>query len=82
MNSNQHVAVYGLGNMGYLVAQRIAKAFPVRVFDLDRAQVERAQRAFGALPIGRPEDLSDTRIVVLSLPSPAISQAVNVSIYS
>lgn len=76
MNSNQHVAVYGLGNMGYLVAQRIAKAFPVRVFDLDRAQVERAQRAFGALPIGRPEDLSGTRIVVLSLPSPAISQAV------
>jgi 3-hydroxyisobutyrate dehydrogenase len=76
MNSNQHVAVYGLGNMGYLVAQRIAKAFPVRVFDLDRAQVERSQQAFGAVPIERPEDLSDTRIVVLSLPSPAISQAV------
>ncbi|PLZ01108.1 NAD(P)-dependent oxidoreductase [Burkholderia sp. WAC0059] len=76
MQNHQDVAVYGLGNMGYLVAQRIAKAFPVRAFDPDETQLARAKQAFDATPIGRPEDLKNTKIVVLSLPSPAVSQAV------
>jgi 3-hydroxyisobutyrate dehydrogenase-like beta-hydroxyacid dehydrogenase len=70
------VAMYGLGNMGYLVAERIGKQFPVKVFDLSAAQVTRAKEQFGATPIERPEQLSDTRVVVLSLPDPVISLAV------
>lgn len=70
------VAVYGLGNMGYLVAERIGAQFAVKVSDLDKAQVQRAQESFGAAAIGSPADVADVDVVVLSLPSPAISLAV------
>ncbi len=70
------VAVYGLGNMGYLVAERVAAGFTTLVADLDTALVQRAQAEFGAVPIGAPQDLSEVDVVVLSLPSPAISLAV------
>lgn len=76
MNDKQSVAVYGLGNMGYLVAQRIAERFPVKVADLNAAQVQRAQAEFGAVALRHPQDAADVDIVVLSLPSPAISQAI------
>lgn len=74
--SNKPVAVYGLGNMGYLVAQRIAKHFPTKVADLDTAQVQRARDSFAAQPITDPKDISDVRAIVLCLPSPAASQNV------
>ncbi|ANN65471.1 NAD(P)-dependent oxidoreductase [Bordetella bronchialis] len=71
------VAVYGLGNMGFLVAERIAAAgFATKVADLDQALVRRAQDGFRAIPISGPDDLADVDVVVLSLPSPAISLAV------
>ncbi|SOE48143.1 NAD(P)-dependent oxidoreductase [Orrella dioscoreae] len=70
------VAVYGLGNMGYLVAERIASQFTTKVADLDAAQVRRAQERFKAVPIVGPDDLGDVDVVVLSLPSPAISLTV------
>jgi 3-hydroxyisobutyrate dehydrogenase-like beta-hydroxyacid dehydrogenase len=71
------VAVYGLGNMGYLVAERIAAArFVTKVADLDKTLVQRAQDGFQAVPINGPEDLADVDVVVLSLPSPAVSLAV------
>lgn len=76
MSNTKTVAVYGLGNMGYLIAERIAKHFPTKVSDLDDAQVKRAQDSFGAVAITRPEDTADTHIVVLSLPSPAVSQLI------
>jgi 3-hydroxyisobutyrate dehydrogenase len=76
MSDITDVAVYGLGNMGYLVAERTAKRFPVRVYDLSAAHMKRAREQFGATPIERPEQLSGTRIVVLSLPDPAISLSV------
>lgn len=74
--SNKPVAVYGLGNMGYLVAQRIAKHFPTKVADLDTAQVQRARDSFAAQPIADPKDVSDVHAIVLCLPSPAASQNV------
>src|SRR3546814_18374542 len=74
--SAKQVALYGLGNMGYLVAERIAKQFPVQVADLNQAAVERARQEFAANPVQTPEDLAQTRVVVLCLPSPAASQAV------
>lgn len=70
------VAVYGLGNMGYLVAERIGAKYRVKVSDLDAAQVRRAQESFKAEAIGTPADVADVDVVVLSLPSPAISLAV------
>ncbi|ARP87867.1 NAD(P)-dependent oxidoreductase [Bordetella genomosp. 9] len=71
------VAVYGLGNMGFLVAERIAAArFVTKVADLDKSAVQRAQDAFQAVPINGPDDVADVDVVVLSLPSPAISLAV------
>jgi 3-hydroxyisobutyrate dehydrogenase-like beta-hydroxyacid dehydrogenase len=36
------IALYGLGNMGYLVGQRLAGAFDVKVADLDTAAIARA----------------------------------------
>jgi len=70
------VAIYGLGNMGYPVAERISRHFLTQVFDLDAAQLQRAKDAFGAEPLISPEALASTQIVVLCLPAPAISQAV------
>lgn len=74
--SSSPVAIYGLGNMGYPVAERIGRVFPTQVFDLNAGQLARAQQAFGAKPIESPADLVGTRIVVLCLPSPAASLAV------
>ena len=70
------VAIYGLGNMGYPLAERVARQFATQVFDLDPAQLQRAQGAFGATPITAPTELAHTRTVVLCLPNPAVSQAV------
>ncbi|KAA0011985.1 NAD(P)-dependent oxidoreductase [Billgrantia pellis] len=70
------VAVYGLGNMGYLVAERISQAFSLQVFDLSAEQLARAGAAFGATPISDPEQLAATRFVVLCLPYPAASLSV------
>ncbi len=74
--SAKRVALYGLGNMGYLVAERIAGQFSLQVADLDQDAVSKAQSALGAESIQRPEDLAGTEVVVLCLPSPAASQAV------
>lgn len=76
MNEQRPVAVYGLGNMGYLIAERIAKAFPVKVSDLDQNALARAREQFGASPIEAPKEVANARVVVLSLPSPAVSRAV------
>lgn len=71
-----NVAIYGLGNMGYPLAERVGRQFPTLVFDLDAAQVARATEAFGAERIASPEMLADTPIVVLCLPTPAVSLSV------
>lgn len=76
MSDIQSVAVYGLGNMGLPLAERIARCFPVRVGEPDAARCAEAVRSFGARPIEGPQDLSDVSVVVLSLPTPAISQSV------
>lgn len=76
VKSADKVAVYGLGNMGFPLAQRIARRYAVQVADLDKAQLQQAREAFEAEPLEAPAQLSQTRIVVLSLPSPVASQAV------
>lgn len=74
--SRKQIAIYGLGNMGYLVAERLAQPFSLMVSDLDQAQTERAKRELGAVVISQPQDVAQAEIVVLCLPSPAASRAV------
>jgi len=74
--STSAVAIYGLGNMGFPLAERIGRLFPAQVFDLEPARVELAQAAFGARPIGAPTELTNTAVVVLCLPDPEASRAV------
>lgn len=80
MSSSNKVAVYGLGNMGYLIAERIAKRFSVQVSDLDSAQVARASEELAAEAITTPDQLAQTDFVVLCLPHPAASLSVLESI--
>jgi len=70
------VAIYGLGNMGYPVAERVGRHFATQVFDLDAAQLQRAKESFNGEAISSPDALADTHVVVLCLPTPAISQKV------
>jgi 3-hydroxyisobutyrate dehydrogenase-like beta-hydroxyacid dehydrogenase len=74
--STSAVAIYGLGNMGFPLAERIGRHFPAQVFDLEPSRVERAQAEFGARPIRKPTELANTAVVVLCLPSPEASHAV------
>lgn len=70
---NNCVAIYGLGNMGFPLAERIGRNFSTQVFDLDEKNLKRAEATFGAKPIRSPHDIKDTSTVVLCLPSPSIS---------
>jgi len=74
--SRKQIAVYGLGNMGYLVAERLAQQFSLLVADLDEGQVRRAGAELGAVQIRQPQDVAQADVVVLCLPSPAASRAV------
>lgn len=74
--SSKQVAVYGLGNMGVLIAERVSKHFSTKVADLDTARVQLACDDFAALPIKQAEDVSQVQVVVLCLPSPAASEHV------
>jgi len=71
--STPDVAIYGLGNMGFPLAERVGRKFSTQVFDLDQEKLKQAQDVFGATPIRSPQDLQCTPIVILCLPSPAIS---------
>ena len=70
------VALYGLGNMGYLLAQRIVRRLDLYVLDLNESRLTQAQRDLGATPVVRPEDITDCRFVVLCLPHPSASLTV------
>lgn len=69
------IAVYGLGNMGYLIAQRLAGSFTVAVSDLNVETVARAGAEFSATPCSAGI-LSTVHAVILSLPSPGASLGV------
>lgn len=76
MNNSKRVAVYGLGNMGFLVAERVAKSFPTWVADLSATQVDLALTSFGAQALSHAEEAAEIDVVVLCLPSPSASQLV------
>jgi len=70
------VALYGLGNMGYPMAQRVAERLDIRVHDLAEERLIQAETNLGATRITTPADVADCRFVVLCLPHPSISIAV------
>lgn len=70
------VALYGLGNMGFAIAQQLARHFSLRVYDPNLIQVKRAVETLGAHAIGGVSDLADVHAVVLCLPQPSISRQV------
>ena len=76
MSTTPTVAIYGLGNMGFPLAERVGAKFATQVFDLDAAALARAKDKFGGVAITSPEDLKNTSIVVLCLPNPTISMSV------
>jgi 3-hydroxyisobutyrate dehydrogenase len=75
MQDKKTVAVYGLGNMGYPIAQRLAGRFALAVSDLNPEQVGRARGELSATACDAAT-LGSVHAVVLSLPSPAASLAV------
>jgi len=75
-NKEKTVALYGLGNMGYLVGQRLAAQFSLKVVDLNAEAVARAAAEYQAQAITDAAQLADCDVVVLCLPSPAASHGV------
>lgn len=72
----KQVALYGLGNMGYLVGQRLAAKFSLLASDLDSSALEKAAAQYQAKPITDVSQLEHCDVVVLCLPSPAASHGV------
>jgi len=70
------VALYGLGNMGFAIAQQLARHFSLKVYDPDQAQVRRAIDTLSAQFISDVSELSDVHAVVMCLPQPSISRQV------
>jgi 3-hydroxyisobutyrate dehydrogenase-like beta-hydroxyacid dehydrogenase len=76
MSVSNTVALYGLGNMGFLIAERLARCFRLQVADLDDARVRSAVDELSAVASEDPAELFDARWVVLCLPSPAACRSV------
>jgi len=70
------VALYGLGNMGFAVAEQLARAFALKVHDPNRDQVVRAMDSLGAQAIDDISELRTAHAIVLCLPRPSISLEV------
>lgn len=67
------VAVFGLGNMGYPLAGRVARKLDTQVFDLDHARMDAAAAEFRATPVHSFAEVAGTRFIVLCLPHPKAS---------
>lgn len=76
MSGTEKIAIYGLGNMGYLVAERLAKHFSLQVSDLDQNTTYKAKKFLEAEVVENSEQLAQTKFVVLCLPNPKASLAV------
>jgi len=75
MTSEPHpIGLFGLGNMGLAVAERLALGAAVSAYDPDPARGAEAQRN-GVQLLADPQDLRAST-VILSLPSPRVSRQV------
>ncbi|GEN81869.1 3-hydroxyisobutyrate dehydrogenase [Sporosarcina luteola] len=70
------VGVIGLGNMGSAIAEKLAAHFQVVGFDIDEAKRE-AMREFGVMTESSIEAVvSQTEVVLLSMPKASISKGI------
>lgn len=69
------VGLVGLGNMGGAVASRLATVGPVHAYDTDSARGREASAIDGVTVVGSVAETA-ADVVVLSLPTPAVSRAV------
>lgn len=76
MAQRKVVALYGLGNMGFAIAQQLAKHFSLKVYDPSQGQVRRAIETLGAQFIGDVSELDNVHAVVMCLPQPSVSRQV------
>jgi len=70
------VGLCGLGNMGHAIAGRLALKYRVLGLDTDPARLAAAVDAHRVEPLDAITGFAETRVVLLSLPSPAVSVAV------
>ncbi|MDA3627506.1 NAD(P)-dependent oxidoreductase [Saccharopolyspora sp. WRP15-2] len=70
------VSLCGLGNMGGVVAGRLAAHGPLRVFDLDPDRVAQAVEHPQVTAAASVAELAEADVVLLSLPAPKISLQV------
>ena len=68
------IGLLGLGNMGAALAARLALRFPVIAYDPDRSRAMNVADKHGTRIVGTPNEVAEAKIVVLSLPTPTISQ--------
>jgi len=76
VSATSTVGICGLGNMGLVIAGRLAAARPVVGYDLDRGRVEAARTAHGVTAADGLAGLGGLDLVLLSLPTPAASLEV------
>jgi 3-hydroxyisobutyrate dehydrogenase-like beta-hydroxyacid dehydrogenase len=74
--STELVSLCGLGNMGGAIAGRLVRRFRVLAYDVDPQRMASASAAHGVAAAPGIVELARSRIVVLSLPSPAVSHEV------
>lgn len=70
------VGLFGLGNMGAAVATRVRALGPVLAYEPDAGRARRVADEHDLELAAGPADMADLDIVVLSLPTPAVSRQV------
>jgi 3-hydroxyisobutyrate dehydrogenase-like beta-hydroxyacid dehydrogenase len=76
MSESNHYALVGLGQMGLPICQRMSNIAKVSAFDIDPGRREMADGIDRVCTTDALGDLAGCTRIVLSLPSPSISQAV------
>jgi 3-hydroxyisobutyrate dehydrogenase-like beta-hydroxyacid dehydrogenase len=75
-SSHTKVGLFGLGNMGAAIAGRLRTLGPVLAYDTDETRAREAASRYGLDLAATPGEMADREVVVLSLPSPAVSRTV------
>jgi 3-hydroxyisobutyrate dehydrogenase-like beta-hydroxyacid dehydrogenase len=70
------VGLFGLGNMGAAIARRLRTLGPVLAYDPDEVRASEVARQHDVDLAAAPDAMADRDVVVLSLPSPAVSRTV------
>jgi 3-hydroxyisobutyrate dehydrogenase-like beta-hydroxyacid dehydrogenase len=70
------IGLFGLGNMGAAIAERLRAAWPVLAYEPEEERAEQVAARLDLELAHDPSQMRRTDVVVLSLPSPAVSRQV------